>query len=1161
MVTATVCPERQEYLQMLQGKLPRAEVERLAVHLEGCPRCADIIGSLQADDTMVEAARRAEPVAFAEEEGKVTRSLMDRLRNLRHEAETTHGNNPADAGVPQPVAPEAYDFLAPPQAPDELGRLGGYRVLRVLGTGGMGVVFLAEDPQLKRHVALKAMKPSLAASDSARKRFLREAQATAALSHDHIVHIYQVGEDRGVPFLAMQYLQGETLDDRLKRDDKLPLAEVLRIGREVAAGLNAAHKRGLIHRDIKPGNLWLEAEGGRVKIVDFGLARAAGDDAHLTQTGAIVGTPAYMAPEQARGEAVDHRCDLFSLGGVLYRLCTGQLPFTGTNAMSMLLALATEHPLPPRQLNPDVPPALNTLILRLLAKNLPDRPASAQAVVEALRAIERDGAASAARTVALPAEPQPSPPTGPAETLQRPQPLPHGRASASRRWLAVAAGLLLLVGGGVLLQQVIIRITDKQGNTRDIELKPDEKAEILVKGPGGDVVKKPLPPLQIPAEPLPPIAGGEPLYPTALVSRPALLKGVQSWTIETVGHRHPVQVVAYSPDGKWLASMDSESLRIWETEGKYNLVRVLVAAPAGFTCLAWAPDAVHLATGHVGGEVGLWDVPAGRKLRTQKADGDVRSVSWSPDGKRLVAGTDKDQTFVWETASGKLLHQKKLGAVVACSPDGQTLATCNDAGRVQLWRAETLEHVRDCKFEWGAGPTNDLRSLSWTPNSKQLGLSARGVIVGAYSGGFRSWFLNAETGQLLHTEESRRTAGALSPDGKFLAKAYNDGSGIGFNQSDVNTGKVVRESVRELQGGALPSSITWSPDGTTLAIGSDMGVVSVWEVEAGQMRRVLEEQRYRALTTLSWSADGKMLHSAREDFLGRGLDGFLSWSTSTAEASSATGPPYPYCVSPDGKSRIVFIDNKTYALERKGRASGEFKEVHRKEWPHDYVLYAFGWSPDGSLLLAPNGEKKLELHDLSTGKLLRTYPLSASVTAVALAPDGKTFAVLAGEELLFMEVQSGTTIDRQRFGEVGSLAFSPDGKTLAMGLTEGRIELRSADATKVRRTLTSPGGGSVVSLAWSPDGKTLATGGYYAPGPTRLWDAGTGQLRCLLVALPDNKALAIMPDGHYRGTPSGMERHLVYVIQTDQGQETLTPEEFTTRYGWKNDPDRVRLSP
>jgi len=315
---------------------------------------------------------------------------------------------------------ELLEFLAPAQAPDELGRLGPYRVLKILGAGGMGVVYLAQDPQLKRLVALKAMLPGLGASASARQRFLREAQTAAAIKHDHIVSIYQVGEDRGAPYLAMEFLQGESLDQRLQREGKLPLAEVLRIGREMAEGMEAAHECGLIHRDIKPANVWLETRraGGvsplinptdqganaprspyRVKILDFGLARAASESAQLTQSGAIVGTPAFMAPEQAKSKNVDHRCDLFSLGVVLYRLCTGAMPFQGDDTISTLMAIATENPPPPSSISGDVPPALSDLVMQLLAKDPAQRPASARDAADRLEAMERFPVASIAAPI------------------------------------------------------------------------------------------------------------------------------------------------------------------------------------------------------------------------------------------------------------------------------------------------------------------------------------------------------------------------------------------------------------------------------------------------------------------------------------------------------------------------------------------------------------------------------------------------------------------------------------------------------------------------------------------------------------------------------------------------------------------------------------------
>src|SRR5262249_33204178 len=197
-------------------------------------------------------------------------------------------------GLPELGPHPDYPFLAPPQGPDELGRLGPYRILKALGTGTMGVVFQAEDSHLMRLVALKVMRPSLGSSAEYHRRFLREAQLAAAIEHEHIVTVYQVGEDRGVPYLAMKLLRGETLADRLKRaGGRWPRPEVLRVGREIAEGLAAAHARGLVHRDIKPANVWLEEGRDRVKIVDFGLARGTGNDAQFTQAGAVIGTPAY----------------------------------------------------------------------------------------------------------------------------------------------------------------------------------------------------------------------------------------------------------------------------------------------------------------------------------------------------------------------------------------------------------------------------------------------------------------------------------------------------------------------------------------------------------------------------------------------------------------------------------------------------------------------------------------------------------------------------------------------------------------------------------------------------------------------------------------------------------------------------------------------------
>jgi serine/threonine protein kinase len=301
------------------------------------------------------------------------------------ESAPTHG-----AEITAGVAPSG-------KGADPLQRIGDFTILGKLGEGGMGTVYRAEDPRLKRKAAIKTMKPELAAKPENRERFLQEAQAAAAVEHDNIVSIWQIGElADGSLFIAMPLLQGEMLDDRLKRERVLSLGVLLKVIRDVADGLAAAHAKGLIHRDIKPSNVWLEGDPAakefrRCKILDFGLARSVvADDMHLTASGMILGTPAYMAPEQGRGEAVDHRADLFSLGVLLYRMAAGRLPFEGTNVMAVLTALATVTPAPLGTLKPTLPPALSDLCDRLLCKDPAGRPQSAAEVAATVRRIARD---------------------------------------------------------------------------------------------------------------------------------------------------------------------------------------------------------------------------------------------------------------------------------------------------------------------------------------------------------------------------------------------------------------------------------------------------------------------------------------------------------------------------------------------------------------------------------------------------------------------------------------------------------------------------------------------------------------------------------------------------------------------------------------------------
>ncbi|MFK7778499.1 MAG: protein kinase [Gimesia sp.] len=287
--------------------------------------------------------------------------------------------SPVGSHEPQPLS---LDFLTPSDNPDLLGTLGEYEIKEIIGQGGMGIVFRALDPKLNRIVAIKVMSPLLAVNPNARKRFLREAQAAAAVSHPHIVTIHAVNEAQ-LPYLVMEYVVGQSLQEKLDKEGSLQVTEILRIGSQIADGLDAAHKQGLIHRDIKPANILLENGVERVKITDFGLARAV-DDVTITKTGEVSGTPQYMSPEQATGDRIDQRSDLFSLGAVLYAMCTGRSPFRASNLVAVVRRVCDDTPRPIEEVSEDIPNWLIEIIDCLLEKQPEDRVQSAAEVAELL---------------------------------------------------------------------------------------------------------------------------------------------------------------------------------------------------------------------------------------------------------------------------------------------------------------------------------------------------------------------------------------------------------------------------------------------------------------------------------------------------------------------------------------------------------------------------------------------------------------------------------------------------------------------------------------------------------------------------------------------------------------------------------------------------------
>ena len=372
---------------LLDDDLPELEQAELNDHLDTCSSCRRTLERLAASSRLWAELRHLAPGEGA-------------LPRRSSVAGATELFGTAPAGGPHAERDRALDFLTASDTPGSLGRLGSYEVTELLGRGGFGVVMKAFDPTLGRVVAIKVLAPQLATSAAARSRFAREARAAAAVVHEHVVAIHAVDSWNNLPYLVMPFVAGRSLQERVDGDGPLGVKEVLRIGIQTAHGLAAAHAQGLVHRDVKPSNILLENGVERVKLTDFGLARAV-DDASLTQSGVVAGTPQYMSPEQARGEAIDHRSDLFSLGSVLYFMCSGHPPFRASSTPAVLRRVSDDQPRPIRQVNLDLPDWLAALIERLHAKDPGARYQSATEVAETmgryLAELQRGGTITAER--------------------------------------------------------------------------------------------------------------------------------------------------------------------------------------------------------------------------------------------------------------------------------------------------------------------------------------------------------------------------------------------------------------------------------------------------------------------------------------------------------------------------------------------------------------------------------------------------------------------------------------------------------------------------------------------------------------------------------------------------------------------------------------------
>jgi WD40 repeat protein len=966
----------------------------------------------------------------------------------------------------------------PPWVTDhfQAGRLfGGYSLIRKLASGGMGVVYLARQESLRRSVALKMILAGDHASEEEIRRFRQEAEAAAQLDHSGIVPIFEVGENAGLHYFSMAYVAGGSLADRLKKGP-LPSGQAVEIVRQIAEAVAYAHQRGIIHRDLKPANILMDEEG-HPKVSDFGLAKQVSGLSQLTMTGQVMGTPSYMAPEQAAGRTgeVGPASDLYSLGALLYCLVTGRPPFQAASPVETLRQVLSQEPVSPRQLNASVSRDLETVCLKCLQKEPNKRYGNAAALAEDLRRI-RAGEPILAR------------PVGTAERLWR-----WCRRNPAIAGLSAAVACTLLAG--ILISSLFAaQAIQKEAQARRAQALSDRRwyaAEVGLawqdweKG-GIEAVRRRLDAL-VPRAGGPDLRGFEWYYLNRLCH-------LELRTLR--GSSGPLRSVAFSPDGRLLASAGGSTdsgrpgtIQLWDSANG-QLIRSWEAHGESARVVAFSPDGQRIVSSSGGmrnqpGEVKLWDSDSGAELRRFSGpSAPIHGVAFSRDGRLLAAASGgydamgrslPGEVLVWEVDQGRLV-QRLLGhphsvLAVAFSPDGHRVASSDSSGVVKIWDAASGDEITS-PVPIEERDRSTVTSLAFSPDGRLFA-------AGGLDRTIRFWDASrwdarpAEPQKPLFTllHPSPVHGLAFSPDGNGLAAAYEDHT---VRAWDLRT-RTIRLTLRGHVG--IVSSVAFSPDGWRLASASHDETIKVWDATRDRRTMPLRDRQaqIREVYALTISRDGRWLASASADRAARIWD--LSTGLVVRTLRGHTDSIRELAFSPDGRWLATGGDDHSVIIW--DTASGERR---RSLTGFPRLVSGVAFSPDGRWLACSTGGWK------ATGSV-QLFNLGRDGEVISLATGGKG------------DAQPGYI----------ELAFSPNGRRLAAGCDDSTIRVWDLDSRGPARVL--PGHSApVLDVAYSPDGRWLASAA--ADGAVKLWDAATG---ATIATLSGHSArvgsIAFDPDG------------------------------------------------
>ncbi len=1010
--------------------------------------------------------------------------------------------------------------------------LGPYELREKLGRGGMGTVYRAVHARLKRPAAVKLLRSDRIAHPRCVARFLREMEAVGRLDHPNLVRAYDAGEVDGRYFLAMELVVGADLCHVVDRAGPLRVADACEAVRQAACGLHSAHAHGLVHRDVKPSNLMVTRDG-IIKLLDLGLARlldAETDEPGNTASDHILGSGDYLAPEQGEDpRQADAQSDLYALGCVLYFLLAGRAPFDDTRHNTFgrkLLAHATERVPPIAQLRPELPEGLAALIAQMLAKRPADRPANMVAVAQALAAWT-DGANLRALVAHVPVEGIPG--------LQD-----WAEVDTPAEWAFGETGR--------------DRTRSRAAELRSAADRPRRRlrAKLLAAGFAALVVAAALLLPRTRVE----LRTPEPLGAAALVQRPAPLPNAAGWTLETRGARAATTHLALSPDEKYLAAGDAAGcIRIWQA-ATGDLVRIVVE-PSPIRGLAWLCCNRRLAV--AAGTLRLWDAETGHCLwqATFSEDEAATALDYEPQGT-LATGHRNGAVRLWYLPKQRLFlsfpaHRTPVTAL-RFSPDGARLAS-GDAGRtIGIWsipRGEPLERFDDA--EPGA-----IRRLAWSPDGARLASCGGGSHVTLWdpADGFRP---RRETA----ASQPVADLGWSSDGQRFFSVS---GGEQGMEYSVLWDGEVRKQIERMLMMPNAATAMAWLRDGTGVYCGVRTGELGVFSPGAATARSFRPAAAVRTTAT-AWAPDAPLV------LLGDCCGWTRLWNVDEARqvfaAQTSRHPVWTLAWHPEGDrfaaghtdGRLLVVNAINGSLLHELACNGHVFDV--------------AFSPDGRWFATAEEHGLCRVWDAATGEEAFQIPLEPRhvVNAVAWSPDSRSLAFSAWDarvRVVDVERQTVAAAWGSGQGVVGWMVWEPGGRELLTSGPQGWIaHWDSSDGTLLRRqdgclrdlNRRSNRLGSLQGSCASNGLRGIAPDGAQTVRPMEgslweLFDLSDNETRFFLCPMANGQWLSVDPAGHYQGDFSTLETP-VYVVATELGQENYTPAEFTQRYGWRNEPEKV----